>query len=70
EGKGRGEKEREGKPVRGEGEGGSASLKSPRAPPPLHGRVVPRTSPSKVKIMFYLKYPNKVKSKFTTFIDK
>lgn len=39
---GRGEKEREGKPVRGEG--GSASLNFPRAPPPLHGRVVPRTS--------------------------
>ena len=40
---GRGEKEREGKPERGKGEGGSAPLKFPRAPPPFPGRVVPRT---------------------------
>ena len=43
-GMGRGEREREGKPERGKGEGGSASLKSLRAPPHFPGRVVPRTS--------------------------
>ncbi len=47
---GRGEKEREGKPERGKGEGGSASLKSPRAPPPFPGRVVPRITRTFYKI--------------------
>ena len=46
---GRGEKEREGKPERGKGEGGSAPLKIPRAPPPFPGRVVPRISALSIK---------------------
>lgn len=53
------------------GEGGSASLKSPRAPPPLSGRVVPRTLPKQNIITItgtINQYNAKEKSLFPTFI--
>ena len=50
----------------GEG-GGSLGLKG-RTHAPSPGRVVPRTSPSKLKIMRYLKYTIIAKSKFTTIL--
>ncbi len=64
-GMGRGEREREGKPERGKGEGGSASLKSLRAPPHFPGRVVPRTS---THIITIIRTINQDKAIFILFI--